>query len=103
MTVSACWVRLPGGGVRVKETDTHYVDVLPMIYNWRIVTTPKVNENIYDRGWCYSGRESSQAILQAMAWNPEEQAEPDGWVKQAAPPTGRRRPNGDASQEYVYQ
>lgn len=102
MTVKACWTRLVGGGLRLKETDTHYVDVLPMIYNWRIVTTPKGHERGYDRGWCYDGREAGPAILAAMAWNPDTQEEPQGWIKQAAPPTGRRRPDGDASREYVY-
>jgi hypothetical protein len=33
------------------------------------------------------------------AWNPDEQKEPEGWMRN--PPTGRRRPNGNASQEYI--
>lgn len=101
MTATACWVQLPDGGVRVKETDTHFIDVIPMIYNWRIVTTPKTNEKGYDRGWCYSGRNAQPALLAAMAWDPDAEEEPQGWVKQAAPATGRRRPDGDASREYV--
>lgn len=40
---------------RVKETGTHWVDVLPMIYNWRIGRVPKSMPLTYDRAWCYRG------------------------------------------------
>lgn len=95
------WERLSDGRFRVKETTTHYVDIVPMLFNWRIVTTPKGQKDTYDRGWCYQGRDSVSALLAAMAWDPEVEEEPQGWIKQAAPATGRRRPNGDASQEFV--
>jgi hypothetical protein len=96
----AMWERLPDGRLRVKEAATRYIDIVPMIYNWRIVTTYK-DRDCYDRGWCYAGRDPVTAILAAMAWDPDTEDEPQGWIKQAAPPTGRRRPDGDASQEYV--
>ena len=47
--------KLDDGGWRVKETDTHWIDVIPMIYNWRVTTTPKSCPMVYDRGWCYQG------------------------------------------------
>ena len=98
---SAQWTELPDGGVRLKETETHFIDVIPMIYNWRIVTTPKNFPKVYDRGWCYAGRDKTPAVLAALAWDPDTEEEPMGWIKQAAPPTGRRRPDGDPSREYV--
>ena len=32
-------------------------------------------------------------------WNPEVNADPDGWFR--CPTDGRRRPDGDASKEYI--
>lgn len=26
-------------GVYTKETETHYIDVIPMLFNWRVATT----------------------------------------------------------------
>lgn len=51
----------------------------------------------YDNRWCYA---SEKAALEAMErWNPDTEPEPTGWHRH--PPSGRRRPNGDASQEYI--
>lgn len=86
-------------GWRVKETATHYIDVVQMIYNWRIVTTPKDSPESYDRGWCFEGRDVLPPLIAALAWDPETEPEPTGWVKEVH--TGRRRPGGDASQEYI--
>ena len=61
-----------GGGFRVKETETHWVDVVPMIYNWRLARTPKDSPLTYDRGWCYYGTGTASftaAVLAAMAWD----------------------------------
>ncbi len=99
--MSELWERFDDGRMRVKETATHYVDIMPMIYNCRIVTTRKDRDE-YDRGWCYAGRDPLPAVLAALAWDPDTEDEPQGWIKQALPPTGRRRPDGDASLEYVY-
>jgi hypothetical protein len=69
------------GGWRVKETATHYVDLVPMIYNTRIVTIPKDNQTGYDRGWCYPRFDA--AMLAAIAWDPEVSERPVGWIKEA--------------------
>ena len=37
------------GGFRVKETETHWIDVQRMIFNWRLSTTPKHSPLTYDR------------------------------------------------------
>lgn len=34
-----------------------------------------------------------------MQWEPTETPEPEGWMRN--PPTGRRRPGGDPTKEYV--
>jgi hypothetical protein len=50
--------------------------------------------NIEDR-WCYHSHAKAQAALEA--WSGV--GEPQGWHRH--PTTGRRRPDGDASAEYV--
>jgi hypothetical protein len=75
-----------GGGFRVKETETHWVDVVPMIYNWRLARTPKDSPLTYDRGWCYYGTGTASftaAVLAAMAWDGADDSSPDGWDKNA--------------------
>lgn len=63
----------------------------------------------YELRFCYTGA-SSDPLLNKMeafekaraaldAWNPITEIEPTGWMRD--PNTGRRRPHGDASQEYV--
>jgi hypothetical protein len=72
------------GGLRVKETETHYIDVLRMIYNWRIARTPKDSPMTYDRGWCYAGTGDAalwRAVLAAAAWDGADDTEPEGWSK----------------------
>lgn len=78
--------KLDYGGWRVKETATHYVEVIPMIYNWRIVRTPKASPLTYDRGWCYEGtgpETFSAVVLAAWAWDGGDDTEPAGYFKRA--------------------
>jgi hypothetical protein len=51
----------------------------------------------YEDRWCFASYEKAQAAL--AAWDGEEDAEPQGWHRH--PDSGRRRPDGDASKEYV--
>jgi hypothetical protein len=72
------------GGYRVKETETHYIEVVRMIYNWRLATTPKHSPMTYERGWCYAGTgpvSFTAAVLAAMAWDGADGTEPEGWNK----------------------
>lgn len=74
------------GGYRVKTTDTHHVDVLRMLYNWRVVTTPIGFPYVYDRGWCYEGAGVSgflRAVLAVLVWDGSDDTEPEGWLKRA--------------------
>jgi hypothetical protein len=71
---------------RVKETPTHYVDVLEMIWNYRIVTTPKSCELVWDRGWCYQGKDLAAflaVMCAAMEWDGSDETEPEGYFKVA--------------------
>lgn len=67
------------GGWRIKETPTHYIDVLSMFYNDRVVTTPKSLPSAYDRYWCYD--KGGAALHAAMLWDGSDDTEPEGWKK----------------------
>ncbi len=82
------------GGYRIKENavGTHYVDILAMIVNYRIVLTPKDDPTCYVRYWCYSGNDLAAFIvvmLAAFAWDGALDSEPLGWNKNGQ--TGERR------------
>lgn len=70
-----CWT--------IKETATHLVEVIPMIFNDRLVLTPKAAPEVYDYGWCYD--QGGPAILAALAWDPATEAEPVGFKERATP------------------
>lgn len=70
-------------GITVGTWGGYLVQVVPMIYNDRIVLTPEDCDDVYDHGWCYD--KGSAAMLAVMAWNPQLQAEPAGYKKRATP------------------
>jgi hypothetical protein len=84
------------GGFRVKETETHLIAVVRMLFNWRVARTPKADLMTYDRGWCYAGTGPASfiaAVLAAMAWDGADETEPEGWNKNVQ--TGEwREPEG---------
>jgi hypothetical protein len=72
------------GGYRVKETETDYIDVVRMLFNWRLVRTPKDRPMTYDRGWCYQGNGPQAlfvAVLAAYEWDGGDETEPIGYLK----------------------
>lgn len=72
------------GGYRVKETPTHYIDVMRMLFSWRIVTSRKDSPGWPERGWCYNGTGYPALIaacLAANAWDGADGTEPVGWNK----------------------
>ena len=74
------------GQWRVNETATHYIDILEMIFNWRIVTTPKSCPLVWDRGWCYQGKDLAAfltVVAMAQAWDGSDETEPEGYFKVA--------------------
>lgn len=66
------------------------------MYN-SILIIGKVESMCYDSHWCYETLE--QAIEAAKVWDPLTQPEPEGWFRHAM--SGRRRPGGDPSKQYI--
>lgn len=75
--------------------DGRGVWVMPMITgNGRLVVGP-IEGQWLDDAWCYDS--VALACLYAVVW--DGVGEPEGWKRHIA--SGRRRPGGDASREYV--
>lgn len=95
------WSVIDSGGTtryRVKETDTHYIEVIRMAFNWRVQTIRKDEGPMAwsERYWCYVGTGRSsfvRAILAAHIWSGLDGTEPAGWNKNSR--TGEwREPEG---------
>lgn len=73
------------------EAELHY-EICRMMFDYRIIKTDGfiVNDN-----WCYDSEEAAVAALDSI----EEGKEPEGWFRHIE--TGRRRPDGDPSKEYI--
>ncbi len=74
------------GAVWTRETAIHYIDVIPMIANFRVATTRKTSPPMpfFERFWCYEGRGQASfvaAVLAASAWDGSDETEPAGWSK----------------------
>lgn len=80
-------------GFRIKETPTHYIDVVPMIYNWRVIRVPKACPLTVDGAWCYYGTQINsllRAVAAAVAW--DGTGNPAGWDKNATTGEYAQRP-----------
>lgn len=70
------------GGWRIRSTERFHVDILRMLGgNLRVVTTPVSDPWSYTRAWCYQ-RPWVEVVLAAAAFDPDEDEEPVGWIKQ---------------------
>ena len=76
--------------------DGRSIWVLERIFN-TILIIGKTGAADYDTHWCYEKLDS--AISAAIAWDPTQDKEPDGWFRHAA--SGRRRPEGDKTKAYI--
>jgi hypothetical protein len=69
----------------VKETEHWLVEVVEMIYNFRIVLTEKAgNTDTWEYGWCFRGKDIGDLLTVASAareFDPETQTEPEGYFK----------------------
>lgn len=71
--------------------------VYRMNYTYKLVIG-HIGSPAFDNSWCY--KDLTTCLMNYVAWNPLEQAEPEGWVRH--PHTGRRRfPDGDPATEEV--
>lgn len=71
------------GRLTLAEHGDYWIDLVPMIFNTRVVMTPKAHPDGYDHGWCYPSRLA--AIAAVHAWDPATMAEPVGYAKRATP------------------
>ena len=78
------------GALRYGETETHFIDLIPMFYTVRVVLTKKTDTTGYEKAWCYPSLLAAYAAV--LVWDPATEPTPAGWVKEAH--TGRR-PNGE--------
>lgn len=76
--------------------DGRAVWIYRMIYTHSICIG-LIDEPCYQDRWCYHTWNDARAAL--AAWDPLTQREPSGWHRH--PRSGRRRPDGDPSKEYV--
>lgn len=76
-------------------TGNRWAAIMPLLYTNAIVSGRMGHALSYDDRWCYHGFDAAKRALES--WNGE--GEPQGWHRH--PPSGRRRPDGDASREYV--
>lgn len=89
------------GTVTIGEWGGWLVQVVPMIFNDRLVLTPKTAQYVYDYGWCYD--KGPAAYVAARAWNPETEGEPPGFKKAAAGgrEAGQKAADGSPGLEYA--
>ncbi len=67
------------GTMTVGEWKGYLIQILPMLFNDRIVMSPKSCPETYDYGWCFD--KGGAAYLALAVWDPQEQAEPIGFKK----------------------
>jgi hypothetical protein len=78
--------------------DGRVLDVTPLGWGYAllgIIWVEDLGLGLYSDVWQYQERDAALAAL--AAW--DGQGEPEGWYRH--PATGRRRPGGDSSKEYV--
>ena len=71
-------------GFRVHETDDYFIDVIEMLFNWRVVAAPKSCPLTYDAAYCYIGKDQPTfiaAVLGARVWDGPGTGHPPGWDK----------------------
>lgn len=66
-------------GFTLAEDDEHFYDLVPMVFNHRLVMTPKADTRLWFYGWCYDTALAATAAMKV--WTPETQNEPLGWKK----------------------
>ncbi len=80
------WATDRYGVCTVARWGGYLVQIMPMLYNDRLILTPEDAPMGYDYGWCYA--KGGHAFAAAALWNPDTEAEPMGYIK--AIRSGRR-------------
>ena len=89
-----------------RTVNDHEITVYQMaLGNARLTISEPESGGCYYNAWCYqsdkNGSGLSKALIGGTEWNGEGEDPPGGWVRN--PLSGRRRPGGDASKEYVWR
>lgn len=91
---------------RVAETDTHFIEVVPMLFTWRVHTLRRAETAAgyvgwSERYWCYPAGPAgwAAALLAVAAWDGGDGTEPAGFVRSwdgrhARPGIGQRGVDG---------
>lgn len=87
-----------GGEIRDLGDGT-YVMIRKLFFHWMMVRGDFDDLIGYFDRWCYADEAGARAALRAFPETPAPGYEPEGWHRH--PPTRRRRPDGDASREYL--
>jgi hypothetical protein len=96
------WLTTPvneggGGYYRARPLgDGLFLAITRLLFHWSLHVCEGGNYMTYVDRWCYQTQEMAEAALDAD-WDGTGDA-PLGWHRH--PYTGRRRPNGDPTQEY---
>ncbi len=67
------------GVIKVAEYGGWWVQIHPMIFNDRVVLAPQDDWLSLHYGWCFP--KGGAALLAVMAWEPDTEAEPVGYIK----------------------
>lgn len=78
----------------VARVGEYWVDIVPMVFNHRVVLTPVDRPAGYAVGWCYPSM--TAALLAVRAWNPAEADEPAGFTKRVGDIVDLRQETVDA-------
>lgn len=71
------------GCVTIGRWGGYLLQISHLLINDRLVLTPEAVPIGYDHGWCYEHGQT--ALIAAIGWDPEREAEPAGYVKRATP------------------
>jgi len=79
--------------------DGRAVYLRELLFDGLQVGLGRLGEDSYDEVWDYQAEQADDAWRAAIGW--DGAGEPEGWYRHLR--TGRRRPGGNASQQYVEQ
>lgn len=82
----------------VAEDDEYWYDMLPMMFNHRLVLCPKNNPLVYEWAWCFNGPLELGAAVHV--WDPDTQNEPVGWKKRPSELRSRVAPRAEEDSQY---
>jgi hypothetical protein len=89
----------PEGALFEVASGGYHICVMPQLFNALLCVTPLWRDwhECWECGYHYET--AVQALVAAVLWEPETEAEPSGWIRCLN--DGRRRPDGDPAQEYI--